>query len=528
LVCEAGIVGVMAVQSYDTLHTYQRRDQEILTFVAFHIANALERMRAADRLRQVNMELERRVTERTDALFSVNRDLRQQIAERERFERELQYAASHDPLTDLPNRVTFVQKMAEALSRYRRRHRDRFGVLFLDLDRFKVINDSVGHLVGDELLKEVAQRLSRVVSGRGLVARLGGDEFAVLMEAIDSEQDAVLLADQIIAALDEPIRVAGKELFTSTSVGIAVSRPMYSSPEELLRDSDVALYRAKARGRRRFEVFDDTLRREALHQLELEGNLRRALVRNEFEPLFQPIYALDGGRIVGYEALMRWRHPHRGLLAPGEFLATAEETGLSESMDWQVFELVFAQAWVLVESGGYVTINVGGRHFRSPGFVEHLLRLIERYEFRPDHLRVEVTERILIEEPEKVRSMMQALSDAGIRLALDDFGTGYSSLSYLHQFPLHALKVDRSFISALDAESRSSAQAVLRAVCTLGRSLGMDVVAEGIETQRQLETVRLLGCEFGQGYLFSYPQPLHVLLQQRDGALELPPPPASR
>ena len=521
LVCEAGTVGVLAVQSYDHLHTYQRRDQEILTFVAFHIANALERMRGAERLRQANLDLERRVAERTEALFAVNRDLRQQIAERERFERELKYAASHDSLTDLPNRATFVATMAEALARYRRRHRERFGLLFLDLDRFKVINDSVGHLIGDELLKVVAQRLSSVVAGRGMVARLGGDEFAVLMEALDSEEEAVRLAEQIIGVLDEPIRVAGKELFTSTSVGIAVARPLYASPEELLRDADVALYRAKARGRRRCEVFDEALRREALHQLELEGNLRRALVRGEFEPVFQPIMALDGGTIVGYEALMRWRHPQRGLLAPGEFLATAEETGLSEAMDWQVFELVFAQAWALVESGGYVTINVGGRHFRNPGFVDQLLRLLGRYEFAADHLRVEVTERILIEEPDKVRTMMQELSAAGIRLALDDFGTGYSSLSYLHQFPLHALKVDRSFISALDAESRGSAEAVLRAVCLLGRSLGMDVIAEGIETQRQLDSVRQLGCEFGQGYLFSRPLPLNTLLQQRD---ELAPP----
>jgi diguanylate cyclase (GGDEF)-like protein len=516
LVCDAGTVGVLAVQSYDLLHRYQRRDQEILTFVGFHIANALQRMRAAERLRVVNAELEQRVAERTEALFAANRDLRQQIAERERFERELHYAATHDPLTGLPNRTTFVAAMADALARYQRRHRDRFALLFLDLDRFKVINDSVGHLVGDELLKEVSLRLSAVVSGRGLVARLGGDEFAVLMEAIGAERDAQLLAEQIIAALDAPIRVLGKELFTSTSVGVAVSRPLYSSPEELLRDADVALYRAQARGRRRCELFDDALRREALHRLELEGNLRRALVRNEFEPVFQPIIQLGSGEVVGYEALMRWRHPQHGLLAPGDFLSIAEESGLSEAMDWQIFELVLAQAWVLVETGGYVTINVGGRHFRNPAFVEQLLRLLQRYEFEAGHLRVEVTERILIEEPDKVRSMMLALSAAGVRLALDDFGTGYSSLSYLHQFPLHTLKVDRSFVSALDEDPGSSAQAVLRAVCGLGRSLGMEVIAEGIENQRQLDWVRQMGCSLGQGFLFAHPQPLHSLLQQRD------------
>nr|WP_282452582.1 EAL domain-containing protein [Lysobacter sp. CAU 1642] len=518
LVCDSGTVGVLAVQSYDTLHRYQRRDQEILTFVGFHIANALQRMRAAESLRVANVDLERRVAERTEALFAANRDLRQEIAERERFERELQYAATHDPLTGLPNRVTFVGRMAEALARYQRRRRDRFALLFLDLDRFKVINDSVGHLVGDELLKEVALRLSQVVGGSGLVARLGGDEFAVLMDAIEDEAEAERLAVRIISVLDEPVRVMGKELFTSTSVGIAVSRPLYSSPEELLRDADVALYRAKARGRRRCELFDDALRREALHQLELEGNLRRALVRNEFEPVFQPIVQLATGEVVGYEALMRWRHPQQGLMAPGEFLSIAEESGLSEAMDWQVFELVLAQAWVLVETGGYVTINVGGRHFRNPGFVDQLLRLLQRYEFQADHLRLEVTERILIEEPEKVRSMMLALRHAGVRLALDDFGTGYSSLSYLHQFPLHTLKVDRSFISALDDDSRSSAQAVLRAVCSLGQSLGMEVIAEGIETHAQLELVQQMGCTLGQGFLFAHPQPLHSLLQQRDGA----------
>ena len=517
LICESGTVGVLAVQSYDSEHNYNRRDQEILTFVSIHIGNALERVRAAERLRQANSELENRVRDRTQALFAANRDLRQQIAERERFERELKYAANHDSLTGLPNRPAFMQRLAQALARYSRRQQDRFGILFLDLDRFKVINDSMGHWVGDGLLQEVAQRLSNVVSGRGLVARLGGDEFAILMEAIDTEADAVLLAEQIIVALNEAIFVEGKELFTSTSIGIAVSRPIYRSPEELLRDADVALYRAKARGRRCFEVFDDQLRHQALCQLELESDLRRAVARHEFEPVFQPIHRIDNGEVVGYEALIRWRHPERGQLLPEEFLATAEETGLLEAMDWQVYELVFAQAWVLVKDGGYVTINVGGRHFRSARFVERLLQLMARYEFHAEHLRVEVTERILIEEPEKVRQMMLQLKASGVRLALDDFGTGYSSLSYLHQFPLHALKIDRSFVTALNTGSAGNAMAVLRAICTLGRSLELEVVAEGLETEGQLDIVRSLGCQYGQGYLYAKPQPVHVLLAQRDG-----------
>jgi diguanylate cyclase (GGDEF)-like protein len=388
----------------------------------------------------------------------------------------------------------------------------RFAVLFLDLDRFKVINDSVGHLVGDDLLKEAGNRIAGVVGDSGMVARLGGDEFAILLEPLRADDEAVALADRIIDSLDAPIRVGGKELFTSASIGITVARAHYSNPDELLRDADVALYRAKAKGRRCHEMFDEELRREALHRLEVEGNLRRALVRDEFEPVFQPILCLDGGKVVGYEALLRWRHPQGGLILPGDFLPIAEESGLAEAIDWQVYELVLAQGWALRDTGAYVSINVGARHFRGARFVPDLLRLVERYEFPPTQLCVEVTERTLLEDPAHARELMRQLRASGMRLALDDFGTGYSSLSYLHQFPLDVLKVDRAFVEALGAESGSNAQAVLRAICSLGRSLGLQVVAEGIETRRQLETLRLLGCEHGQGFLFARPQPLEEVL----------------
>ena len=515
LMCESGTAGVIAVQSYDSEHGYQRRDQEILTFVSLHIANALDRKHAGERLRQANAELERRVAERTEALYSANRDLREQILERQRFERQLQYAATHDALTGLPNRVTFLDALAESLLLFRRQPDRRFGVLFLDLDRFKVINDSVGHLVGDELLKEVGKRLTEVVTGKGMVARLGGDEFAVLVRQIGRDEDVVELASQIIAVLDEPIRAGGKELFTAASVGIASARAQYVSPGELLRDADVALYRAKARGRRRYEVFDDALRREALQQMEVEGNLRRALARSEFEPVFQPIIALATGRVAGYEALMRWRHPQRGLLGPGEFLSTAEETGVAEAMDWQIFEAVAEHAGQLTRDGSYVTLNVGGRHFRNPRFVTDFLRLLDRFDFPPQSLQVEVTEHILIEEPEKVRVMMDELRASGIRLALDDFGTGYSSLSYLHRFPLNTLKIDRSFVVALDQDDSPNAHAVMHAICSLGNALGMSVIAEGIETRQQMNLVRQFGCGYGQGYLFSRPLSLQALLEER-------------
>jgi diguanylate cyclase (GGDEF)-like protein len=514
LICDARTVGVLAVQSYDSAHRYSALDQELLTFVSYHIANALQRKRAAESLRLANAELEQRVVERTEALFETNRVLREQIAERERAESRLRHAALHDALTGLLNRAFLLARLGEALDRYLRLPERRFAVLFLDLDRFKVVNDSVGHLVGDELLKEAGSRIASTLSGQTVVARLGGDEFAVLLEPIASADEATELAGRIIAALDEPIRAGGKDLYSSTSIGIAISMPHYSTGEELLRDADVALYRAKAKGRRRWELFDEALRREALHQLELEGNLRRALARNEFEPVFQPILALGDGRVVGYEALLRWRHPLQGLVAPGEFLAQAEESGLAEAIDWQVYESAFAQAHGLLAPDGYIGINVGARHLRSPMFVDDLLRQLERYELSPRQLRIEITERALLEDPDQVRGLMQELGELGVRIALDDFGTGYSSLSYLHRFPLHALKIDRSFVSPIGSVSPGNALTVLRAIHALGTSLGLEIIAEGIETPEQLQALRELGCAYGQGFLLARPQPAASLRLQ--------------
>jgi diguanylate cyclase (GGDEF)-like protein len=521
LICAHATVGVLAVQSYDDARGYERRDQELLTFVSYHVANALERKRANDSLRQAYAELERRVEQRTEALFEANRDLRQQITERERIEWQLKHAALHDALTGLPNRSYLMTRLGEALERYARAPSDCFAVLFLDLDRFKVVNDSVGHLVGDELLKEAGARIAASVGRRGTIARLGGDEFAILVEGVEAETQATEAATRIIEAMDAPIRAGGKELYSSVSIGIALAQPHYRSAAELLRDADVALYRAKANGRRRYELFDEALRREALLQLELEGNLRRALVRSEFEPVFQPILDLASGRIAGYEALLRWRHPQRGLLAPSEFLSQAEESGLLEAIDWQIYELVFAQAWQLVADGSYVSINVGARHLRSAQFVPELMRMLARYELPPKRLRIEVTERSLFEQPELARGLLAELRALGVSLALDDFGTGYSSLSYLHQFPLQVLKIDRSFVEATDQNEPGSALAVLRAICVLGTSLGMEVVAEGIETQEQLERVRALGCRYGQGFLLGLPQPVSQLASPA-GAEETP------
>lgn len=508
---ESGLLGAMAVQSYTEAVMYTERDQEVLTFVSHHIALSLERKRAQESLKQAYADLEQRVHARTHELAEANVELREQIRERERMESQLKHEALHDALTGLPNRALLLNRLEHALARFRRDSAHMFAVLFLDLDRFKIINDSVGHLIGDELLKEAGARVRACLREEDLVARLGGDEFAILLEDIATEEDPTVVARRVIAALNEPIRVEGKELFTSTSIGIAYSHERYQRAEELLRDSDVAMYRAKAMGRQRFEVFDERLHREALALLDLEGDLRRALSREEFEPYFQSICDLHSGAIIGYEALLRWHHPERGLLLPGDFLKVAEENGSAELIDWQVFHRVMKVVHQVCAGGRYVTINVSARHFRDADLSDHIISMLKTHDVRPDQVRIEVTEGALLENPEQIRRILDALSEHGVLAVLDDFGTGYSSLSYLHQFPMHSLKIDRSFVADLHPGRTGGNAVVVRAIIALAHSLGVEVIGEGIEQIEQREALIELGCGRGQGFLFSDPRPAHSL-----------------
>ncbi|HWX65540.1 MAG TPA: EAL domain-containing protein [Rhodanobacter sp.] len=506
-------MGVLALQSYSPEHTYNERDQELLTFVSYHIANALQRKQAASSLKQAYAGLERRVTERTRALALANRDLREQIAERERVERRLKYETLHDSLTGLPNRTLLLQRLEQAMQRYVANPDEQFAVLFIDLDRFKVINDSVGHLVGDDLLFQVGGRIRACLKTRDVVARLGGDEFAVLLEGIADTGKASLIAERIISELQTPFRLGTKEIFTSASIGIALCSPHYRQPEELLRDADAAMYNAKDGGRHRAAMFDDRLRREALSLLDMESDLRHALSRNEFEPFYQPIVELADGRVTGYEALLRWHHPERGLLPPHDFLLIAEECGCAEAIDWQIFEQVCTQAVRLIGKEGFISINVSGRHFRSADLDLRLLALFEQYAVPTRCIRIEVTEHALLENPTQVKQMLQNLRSHGVGIALDDFGTGYSSLSYLHQYPFETLKIDRSFITELppdDAETQGLA--LVRAIQVLADSLQMKVIAEGIEKESQRQALLRVGCRYGQGFLFATPEPASTWL----------------
>jgi len=500
-------LGVLAVQSYSAGHTYNERDQELLTFVSYHIANALQRKYAAASLKQAYAGLERRVTERTRALALANRDLREQIAERERVERRLKYETLHDSLTGLPNRTLLLQRLEQAMQRFTANPGESFAVLFIDLDRFKVINDSVGHLIGDDLLFQVGGRIRACVKTRDVVARLGGDEFAVLLEGIADDGTAMLIAERIIHELHTPFHLGAKEIFTSASIGIALAGVHYRQPEELLRDADAAMYNAKDGGRHRAAMFDDRLRREALSLLDMESDLRHALARNEFVPFYQPIVELSDGRVTGYEALLRWHHPERGLLCPVDFLLIAEECGCAEAIDWQIFEQVCAQALRLTGPEGFISINVSSRHFRSATLDQQLLALFEQYAVPPRCIRIEVTEGALLENPEQVKRILQNLRGHGVGIALDDFGTGYSSLSYLHQYPFDTLKIDRSFITELPpGDEQTQGLALVRAIQVLADSLQMKVIAEGIENEAQRQALLRVGCRYGQGFLYATAQ----------------------
>ena len=506
--------GVITLQSYSDEYHYKNEDKELVSFVAVHISNALERRLANENLRIAYAELEQRVHERTHELANTNVELRDQISVRERIENALKHETLHDALTGLPNRTQLLERLRNALTIYQNDSRKLFAVLFLDLDRFKVVNDSVGHLVGDQLLIQVAKHISSCIRSPDLIARLGGDEFAVLLENIRDQDYVTQIADRIIRALNVPMRINGKEIYTSASIGIAISDPRYHQPEELLRDADVAMYRAKNSGRKRYALFDESLHELAINALELENDLNRALPRNEFLPHYQPIAQLKDGKIIGFEALIRWQHPHRGLLKPSDFLTVAGETGNLEAIDWQVYSQACKDFQSLSTIGSYISLNVSPMHLRDKSFANRFLSMLKQNKVETKNIRLEITEGALLEEPEQVHDCLLQLQENGVLTYLDDFGTGYSSLSYLHRFPLAGIKIDRSFVSALFKDEVGGSSAIVRSICLMAESLGLDVIAEGIETEDQLTQLQVLGLNLGQGYYFAKPISLQEICQR--------------
>ena len=498
-------VGVIAVQSYSPHIDFSVQDQKLLTFVAHHIGGALARKRSQDHLKAAHAELEDRVDARTRELEATNRELRAQVSERLRAEQRLIDQARHDHLTGLPNRIHLLDRLDAAIAQTRAQQRGPFAVLFLDLDRFKLVNDSVGHAAGDEMLIEAGRRIGRMLREGDVVARLGGDEFAVLLAEAGDDATAQAVSARILAELGKPMWIAGRELFPSASVGIAMWQPRYHHGQDLLRDADAAMYRAKASGRDRSELFDEEMRAEATRLLDLEADLRRAILADAFEPWFQPIVDLATGQVVGHEALLRWNHELQGPLPPGDFIGVGEDSGLIEQVDWLVYRRAFQ--WLARHPDGYMSINVSPRHFRSDNFAERLLQMLGDAGAEPARLRIEITEVALLDDAPRALRMLKTLRSRGIYALLDDFGTGFSALSYLHRFPIHALKIDQSFVAGLDDELHPESLALVRAILALAGTLGIDTIGEGVETEAQATVLRQLGCTMGQGFLFGRPMP---------------------
>jgi diguanylate cyclase (GGDEF)-like protein/PAS domain S-box-containing protein len=472
--------------------------------------------------RRVPLEVSTRLIYRNGRPCGVQ-GIARDIAERKHTEAKLLHNAYHDALTGLPNRNLFTDHLQMAVERARRQDGFVFAVLFLDLDRFKNVNDSLGHTVGDQLLVALSRRLQHCLRPTDVVARLGGDEFSILLNDIGAQPgEAVALAERVQQELMQPFNLGGHEVFTTASIGIALSTTGYETPEAVLRDADTVMYRAKAQGKARHEVFDQNMHARVVALLRLENDLRRAVERDELRLQYQPIVSLDTGRISGFEALARWQHPELGLIPPGDFIPVAEETGVIVELGQWVLEEACRQMrlWQLISpqhSRLKLSVNLSSRHFVQPDLYERIVEVLDDTGLAPAALQLEITESVLMENAHTIVPLLSRLRELGVELAIDDFGTGYSSLSYLSRLkPIHTLKIDRSFISMGGDDHENSE--IVRTIIMLAKNMGKVVVAEGIETAEQLARLRTLNCDYGQGYLFSRPQdPFEIERRLRQG-----------
>ncbi|MBW2410304.1 MAG: EAL domain-containing protein [Deltaproteobacteria bacterium] len=431
------------------------------------------------------------------------------ITELKMAERQIYHQAFHDTLTGLPNRALFMEILNMAIKRSKRRGDYHFAVLYLDIDRFKLVNDSLGHNVGDKLLVAFANRIQDSLREIDSLARFGGDEFVILLEDIENEEYASSVAERLQQELKRPFMVSGKEVFAPASFGVMANTKDYDHAENIIRDADSAMYHAKEKGKAQFKVFDKKLHEKAMHLLQRETDLRKAIHNNQFENHYQPIVDLKTASLVGFEALIRWNHPQLGLINPGSFISIAEETGLIIPITRLVTEAACRHLYNWQEQLGDIVslsmnVNISSKHFLMPSLLDDIKEILNETGLPPEQLKLEITETALMEDADETVRLVHRLKDFGLQLVIDDFGTGYSSLSYLQRLPIHTLKVDRSFVSRIQNEPDGNRN-IVEAIISLAHRLNMIVVAEGVESPEQYAILLEMNCQFGQGYLFSRP-----------------------
>ena len=478
--------------------------------------------------------------ERAEVAEKYIKELQTYVSEQDRANTSLKeskekfrHAAFHDALTDLPNRNLFLETLKFVLEKHKQTPNFNFAVLFLDLNRFKTINDSLGHTTGDRLISAVAKRLTDLARPGDLVARFSGDEFGIILNSVSGIEDVVVLTEAIKQQISDPFLIGQREVFSSVSIGIAIGNKEYTEADEILRDADIAMYHAKEI-EKGISVFNRSMHTRALTLLQIETDLRRAIERHELCAFYQPIIELKSMKLSGFEALIRWNHPERGLVSPGEFIPISEDTNLIIPMTlWMLRhtceQMVQWQARSPFNKSMFLSVNLSGKHFAQKDMVNQIRRILNDTGIDPSTLKLEITESAVMENAETAISMLQQLKTLGVQLSIDDFGTGYSSLSYLHRFPIDTLKVDRSFVSSMEEGTENGE--IVRTVISLAKTLGLDVVAEGIETVHQLHQLRILDCEYGQGYLFSKPVPVgeaNSMIDDRGRWQSMMPPPAVR
>jgi diguanylate cyclase (GGDEF)-like protein/PAS domain S-box-containing protein len=432
----------------------------------------------------------------------------QDITDKKLAQEKLQYEATHDALTKLPNRAFFLQKLEQALATVQNNRRHKVCVLFIDLDRFKIINDSLGHLYGDQLLIEIAGRLRDCLRPNDLVARLGGDEFTILVEGNYQSEEVIKIAERIQEKFAEPFNLGGHEIYSSASIGILHNTIKHLTAEDMMRDADTAMYQAKRAGKARHEVFDEIMHEEAKAVLQLENDLRRAIEKDEFSVYYQPIYSIEGTQIQGFEALARWEHPDHGFVSPEKFIALAEEISLIDILGMQILQKACRQgkqlqSYFASDVPFMISVNLSCKQFANPQLVKKIQEVLQETNFAPESLKLEITESVFIEHKDKAAEMLHQLREIGVEINIDDFGTGYSNLSYLMQLPISTLKIDRSFINPINLNGRNLE--IIQTILTLAQSLGIKVIAEGVENETQLDQLKSLNCEGAQGYFFAKP-----------------------